>query len=549
VSDRPLSLVIVDEDDIFRLGLATSFLGDPHFQVVGQVKSLKLLATAWPDPRPDLLIVDPWVLESPGSGWQGVQELRRRYAGLKICLLTASLDYEKLLALQSLGIEGYFPKGTAIATLKAGLQCLHRGEIHWAPWAQLTPVTQLPPLQKWLWHLLARGLAQIETSLTTVEQKLIKPRLSPFDRLFWQGQRRELRTVRRLVKGLLPSTWPPLNSSSPPPQVNLPSLAIIPPAGGAVVGVDKAGFPLNCHNLTAIALELDILQPRQRRELLQICIQQWESLAEDWHRLNITSDPPVASGKTLWGQIWQNAALNFLTPYLTTQTDFKLVHLQSLLVSYQPVIEAESFSKIPFPYPLTEQLPGTAGSRGEWLPLADLGAVEEQQLYLHNALIRIANGVMVFVLNYFSEQETMKIHLYDQGKLSSREMARFRNNLSWHYQLSHYWLEPKAIFESHHQLLYFSPLGIQLTQVYAPRQQELAALGGLPWLVTIVLELRDALSPRLRSLIAFLGQGLVFFLTQVVGRAIGLIARGILQGIGNAWQDSSISDKGSKGNF
>jgi hypothetical protein len=69
----------------------------------------------------------------------------------------------------------------------------------------------------------------------------------------------------------------------------------------------------------------------------------------------------------------------------------------------------------------------------------------------------------------------------------------------------------------------------------------LAQLQGLARTVTLLLELRDALSPRLRSLVKFLGKGFVFALTQVIGRAIGLMIKGILQGIGNSWQETRYS--------
>jgi hypothetical protein len=60
---------------------------------------------------------------------------------------------------------------------------------------------------------------------------------------------------------------------------------------------------------------------------------------------------------------------------------------------------------------------------------------------------------------------------------------------------------------------------------------------GVPLVVTIALEARDAIAPRLRSTLSVLGSGVVYVLTEVVGRGIGLIGRGILKGLGNAWQD------------
>jgi hypothetical protein len=152
---------------------------------------------------------------------------------------------------------------------------------------------------------------------------------------------------------------------------------------------------------------------------------------------------------------------------------------------------------------------------------------------------------MVFILNYFANHEAIKIALYEQSMLSSRQVAKFRNDLAWYYQLSRYWVNPKQIFESQYPLFYLTPHGILKTQLYAPRQQELDTLQALPWLVTIVLEVRDALSPRLRSVIEFVGNGLVFVLTQVVGRAIGLIGKGIIQGIGNTWQESRYGNRRS----
>ena len=53
-------------------------------------------------------------------------------------------------------------------------------------------------------------------------------------------------------------------------------------------------------------------------------------------------------------------------------------------------------------------------------------------------------------------------------------------------------------------------------------------------LVTLLLEARDALAPQLHSLLRRLGDLVVVVLTEVIGRAIGLVGRGILQGMGRS---------------
>ncbi|WP_234709980.1 DUF3685 domain-containing protein, partial [Kamptonema formosum] len=62
---------------------------------------------------------------------------------------------------------------------------------------------------------------------------------------------------------------------------------------------------------------------------------------------------------------------------------------------------------------------------------------------------------------------------------------------------------------------------IQKISIYSPRNQELAQLSGVQLVVTLVLEMRDATAPRVRAIIAFLGTGVVYVLTQVIGRGIG----------------------------
>jgi hypothetical protein len=102
--------------------------------------------------------------------------------------------------------------------------------------------------------------------------------------------------------------------------------------------------------------------------------------------------------------------------------------------------------------------------------------------------------------------------------------------------------EPQAIFESRYELFVFAPRGIATISIYAPRGQELAQLSGIPLVITLAIEFRDAIAPRLQSLLSFLGSGVVFVLTQVIGRGIGLIGRGILQGIGSV----SLTEKKNK---
>jgi hypothetical protein len=164
-------------------------------------------------------------------------------------------------------------------------------------------------------------------------------------------------------------------------------------------------------------------------------------------------------------------------------------------------------------------------------------------LLLENLTIQMANAVMQPLLNRFGNLESIKSGFYDRRLLSSREIERFRNDLSWRYRIDRYIGEPQAIFESQYRLFIFTNYGIDRIAIYAPRPQELSQLAGIPLVVTLALETRDALSPRLKSASIFVGSSIVYLLTEVIGRGIGLIGRGIVKGIGNIWQETNRTRK------
>ena len=170
-------------------------------------------------------------------------------------------------------------------------------------------------------------------------------------------------------------------------------------------------------------------------------------------------------------------------------------------------------------------------------------SLDRAGIILENFIIQVANAIVAMVLNNYSDTEAIKALLYDKTFISSREIAKFRNDLSWKYRSEKYWEEPQLIFESRHRLFAINNSKVELAFVYAPRQNELQRLGGWRWFVTIALETRDAISPQLQAVFGWLGAGVVYVLTQVIGRGIGVIGRGIIQGVGSTWQDVRYGKK------
>jgi hypothetical protein len=174
-------------------------------------------------------------------------------------------------------------------------------------------------------------------------------------------------------------------------------------------------------------------------------------------------------------------------------------------------------------------------------------AMGRSQALLEHLLIQTANAVVQPVLNHFADVELLKKTLYQRRMITSRDIERFRNDLSWRYRWDGLINEPRAIFESQYRLLGFTERGIQTQTIYAPRREELERLSGLQRAVTLVVETRDAIAPRFRSAVSLVGSGIVYVLTDVIGRGIGLIGRGILRGVGGAWRDPRYRRDGQDG--
>ena len=570
MSDRPITLVLIDEDPIFRLGLVTALMSENRVQILAQLDSPQEIEAIFSQSLPDIVLLDPLFLKQISQGWMLCQKIKRNYPSVKICLLTATLEYGKLIQVKKQGVEGYFPKGTPILKVTEGLQQIAQGKICWTDLSFFQGYVKLTPKNRWLLGLFESGLEQINISLTTLSQQS-QVSQSQFDNLFLQGRKRELLTARWLVKQMMPDKLKLIaqlmtEQKSASLSSNAENLPIVFPANtlvGSEVNLESQAsstsiiftntlkkLQTEANNLTNTPLELDILKPEKRQELLTLVLKQFQNFLNELVTLNVTPEQLPEDMSLILVDIWQVSTLTFFGKYCSPKGDFKLDKIQEILGSYKSLIQSESLNKIPFTKELLRYLLFSENLIIDQVSYSpDSPEVKARvEIYLQNLIIQLANGEMIFILNYFSDNEEIKQVLYSEKMLSSREIAKFRNNLAWRYQLTKYWLEPQNIFESQHSLFYLTPQGINTINIYSPRQLELSQLQGLPLATTIFLELRDALSPRLRSLVKFLGNGFVFLLTQVIGRAIGLVVRGILQGVGNTWQETRYGKNRSREN-
>ena len=508
MNDLPKKLLIIDDDSIFRLGLVTAL---QYYNDLRDITQTPLKNALTQVIRPDLILIDPGA-----KGWSVCQSVLRQYRDIPICLFTTSIEPSKLPSLRrENNLLNYCPKGISIDRLVVILRHLLEGGKYWS-----TSKRFLPP-QQWLINWREYGLEQIEDNLDSISKQLENnPNAEPIDRFFWQGRKRELKVVRWLVNQLLPVTFimvPPELEASPSPLLLNASSTPASIYDNTLIKLQSIII-----NASVVVIEIDILNQNKRQELLYLVLENFKKTVEDIRLFKLELDDNRKNN--ILQILWEESTISFLKRNLGLK---EKQMIDQMIAKDLEVVQNFILSRIPAVIELLQEL-------------LDPQQIEEKnkQIMLENLLIQIANAVMSVVLNNLSESEEVKKELYDSKLMSSREIARFRNLLAWRYRQDKYWDNPQDIFTSQYRFFYLEDREIKVTYLYASRQEELNKLRGFAWLITISLELRDAISPRFRSLVAWIGKGLVYILTEVVGKGIGLIGRGVVQGIGNALQDS-----------
>ncbi|MGL5875869.1 MAG: DUF3685 domain-containing protein [Xenococcaceae cyanobacterium] len=547
MTQKIVKLFLVDDDPIFRLGFATATEAFNDLQITAQFDRAEDVLVALEQQLPDLLVLDinlgsfrPLHLD----GWQLCQQLHFERPNLPILILSSNLDAQQLLALRALDVRGYCPKRSNLDAIVNAIGLVASGNVCWQV-SQIMPNTQVKRRDRWLSRLRQSGIEQIEDSLKQIESQLNKPNLNNFDWLYWSGRKRELLTSRWLVDRLLPVDVMVIRELEPPTEPKLlpqsSPMAIESQQSIAAILFDRTlkKVRFGTENLTKFSLEIDILQSKKKQELFYLIIERFQNILEELNFLNLSCEELSARIEVALLELWQVSTIDFFQRYDRQElniNNFKLEIINNNLSDFQTYF----LPKIIFAQELFAYLLGQKPFKidnVEYRPEAP-EALDRAEKLLENLLVQIANAVMQVNLNNFYDSETSKYNLYQKKYKSSREIANFRNELAWRMRQNRYFDEPKAIFESRYFLFYFNGIGIAQSSIYAPRTKELGELRGIPWLVTLALESRDAIAPRIRTSIAFIGSGVVYLLTYVIGRGIGLIGKGIIQGIGNTFSET-----------
>ncbi len=414
--------------------------------------------------------------------------------------------------------------------------------------------------------LLVGGLQQIDVARCGCRLLLERTNLHPLARLMLEGRLRELGAARRLLLwlwGPLSLAWPDqgpdqgetggaapaanraanraaLVGSSAPARTSL-TLQQRNAAGvwSAVQQRLTAAIEAGPANHTGQLLAIEGLNPQRRIDLLIALLHQLDcirrQLAEE-----VGQSPGDAAAllaerwPALQRQLRQQALVAMASPYVQLPRDGAL---RPVAVSLVEASDPEAGDpELPDAQAMlaTLVLARPLLVDGRLLPADEPQAVLHLERLVSNWLLRSAELLAADVLACCGDWPDLRRYLLRPELLSTRNLERLRNQLNAQQRWLSWFQRPIALYESRRELLCLDGSQIATLQLLEPRDQELRQLGWLQQLVALALEARDALAPQLRQLISGVGNLLVVLLTQVVGRAIGLVGRGILQGMGRS---------------
>ena len=169
---------------------------------------------------------------------------------------------------------------------------------------------------------------------------------------------------------------------------------------------------------------------------------------------------------------------------------------------------------------------------GHYLSIDDPRALLKMEMLILNWVIRTAELVSEEIISSCSEWPELRKYFLNKELVSTRELERKRNHINARNQIQNIFKKPVRLYESKRLYYTIKKDIIEKIIIIEPRDDELKKLDWAQRQIAFLIELRDALAPQVQALIQYSGDLIVLILTKVVGRSIGLIGRGIAQGMG-----------------
>ncbi|MEO0869658.1 MAG: response regulator, partial [Cyanobacteria bacterium J06642_11] len=400
MSERPLQLMLVDEDPTFRLGLRVWLEQLPGFQIAAEAASAadamdiirkcdRTQAKAFTDPTLrgqatiDLVLVDIGLGAGEAatdpltsSGLQLCKSIKTEFPKLSVLVLSARDEPVLEAAARQVGANGYGTRSMPVRELAQLIRFVAAGKQPIEKPPQLPPPVPGPLTAMRLSMRLA-GVDKIDQQLAKTTAALRRPRLPWLERQVLTGQLRELKAARWCLQQLwstrqyADASWVKKNtrrSQQPLSRGNRPTG--LPSSVGAAAAITKpepttplslrsgdvqnmvfeavfAKLQTDLQNTTPEPLEIDILRLDKKQELLFIILRRFEDLLDDLRQSAPQPGQLRDKSPQILRDLWVATIEEFFGRYYTVPLNGVEQELVAVLYDEKEVVEQEILKHIP----------------------------------------------------------------------------------------------------------------------------------------------------------------------------------------------------------
>ena len=388
--------------------------------------------------------------------------------------------------------------------------------------------------------LLTSGLSQINRDLYKIDHMIEKQSINTFYLFILIGRRRELLTAKRLILWL----WGPLE------------VLIDSPVKNNIKPINKYNTDITIKNSSSKELwkviykrvnekiqdelinstdelvALYSLNSFKRHNLLKTLLQEFSIIINKLDSMNCQEKRFEDILQSITPELRANTLRNFIDSYDHLLKNGVEVSISDFLVdnAQLDILDDELPSIALIIDPILKNKPIQID--GEYISTEDPRCVIQLEMLILNWILRTAEIVGEEIISSCSEWPELRKYFLNKELVSTRELERKRNHINTKNQIQNLFRKPVRLYESKRLYYTVKKNKIEKIIILEPRDDELKKLDWVQRQIAFVIELRDALSPQLQAIIQYLGDLIVLILTKVVGRSIGLIGRGIAQGMG-----------------
>lgn len=127
----PLTLLIVDDDPMMRLGLKAALANQTDLAVVGEATDGQEGLEQAIALQPDVVLMDVGMLEMDGI--EATQQIKALASTVRVVMLTSHTDETEIIAALSSGADAYCIKGTDVDALADAIRVAASGAVYLDP--------------------------------------------------------------------------------------------------------------------------------------------------------------------------------------------------------------------------------------------------------------------------------------------------------------------------------------------------------------------------------------------------------------------------------